>query len=452
MKGMSKTLKNEKGITLIALVITIVILIILAGIAINLVVGQDGIIQKAKLSKQQHLIGQYKENIELAKAELRVNNDTEYSLENLCSLLASKTDWVADAHVDGDKIYLITTDGYEFNITLEATEFIGINGEAVPTPEPTSAPAVITISADPENNSTPATSLDIDIEVTSTKNITNALGYYAWKLNTPSTVADGEWEEITLTSSGATTRTGMIPASRPDNGNYYLWIKTVVDGQTETEYFGPYVFQPKPTAENLVGYVSDVKTENNSQGTVVAGRDEHVFAGWTLCYDLIRNGSYIYTNEPITPGPTTNIPVIQGDIVYVKYSKTGESDVTIQVNVTQLVIAYRIHYDLNGGTGTIADSVAYGSNSVSVTASEPVYDGKAFAGWNTQANGQGTSYAANAAVAVTEANHVKTLYAQWDDLTASNVEFEPNDANWLVNNVGDALDYLYNELGNSVSN
>ena len=37
---------NEKGITLIALVVTIVVLLILAGISINLVLGENGIIKK----------------------------------------------------------------------------------------------------------------------------------------------------------------------------------------------------------------------------------------------------------------------------------------------------------------------------------------------------------------------------------------------------------------------
>ena len=42
---------DNKGITLIALVITIVILIILATISMNLIFGDDGLISKAKLSK-----------------------------------------------------------------------------------------------------------------------------------------------------------------------------------------------------------------------------------------------------------------------------------------------------------------------------------------------------------------------------------------------------------------
>ena len=44
-------LKNRKGITLVALVVTIVVLLILAGVSINLVLGNNGIIAKAKETK-----------------------------------------------------------------------------------------------------------------------------------------------------------------------------------------------------------------------------------------------------------------------------------------------------------------------------------------------------------------------------------------------------------------
>ena len=44
-------MKNNKGITLVALVVTIVVLLILAGVSINLVLGNNGIIAKAKDAK-----------------------------------------------------------------------------------------------------------------------------------------------------------------------------------------------------------------------------------------------------------------------------------------------------------------------------------------------------------------------------------------------------------------
>lgn len=48
-------MKKAKGITLIALVITVVILIILAGVAINLTIGENGIFSKAKYARDKYL-------------------------------------------------------------------------------------------------------------------------------------------------------------------------------------------------------------------------------------------------------------------------------------------------------------------------------------------------------------------------------------------------------------
>ena len=45
---MKKTFKNTAGITLIALVVTIVVLLILAGVSVNALFGDSGIIEKAK--------------------------------------------------------------------------------------------------------------------------------------------------------------------------------------------------------------------------------------------------------------------------------------------------------------------------------------------------------------------------------------------------------------------
>ena len=43
-----KKLKSSNGITLIALIITIVVLLILAGVSINMVIGENGLINKAQ--------------------------------------------------------------------------------------------------------------------------------------------------------------------------------------------------------------------------------------------------------------------------------------------------------------------------------------------------------------------------------------------------------------------
>ena len=50
---MRKNLKNQKGITLIALVVTIIILLILAGISIATLTGENGLLNKANVAKEE---------------------------------------------------------------------------------------------------------------------------------------------------------------------------------------------------------------------------------------------------------------------------------------------------------------------------------------------------------------------------------------------------------------
>ena len=47
-----KKVKGRKGITLIALVITVIVILILAGITISAISGENGIIQKAEQAKK----------------------------------------------------------------------------------------------------------------------------------------------------------------------------------------------------------------------------------------------------------------------------------------------------------------------------------------------------------------------------------------------------------------
>lgn len=89
---------KNKGITLIALVITIVVLLILAGISISFLVGDNGILNKAKTAKQNSdLAGQEEEN-RLASYEEFLNGGTSRSgivESNLINGFNIKTDSVS---------------------------------------------------------------------------------------------------------------------------------------------------------------------------------------------------------------------------------------------------------------------------------------------------------------------------------------------------------------------
>lgn len=75
---------KEFGITLISFVITIIILIILAGVAINLSIGENGIFTKAKNASEKYKIAQIRETVELGILDVEmkeVNLGNEVTVE-----------------------------------------------------------------------------------------------------------------------------------------------------------------------------------------------------------------------------------------------------------------------------------------------------------------------------------------------------------------------------------
>lgn len=72
---------NKNGITLITLIITIIILLILAAVTINMMLGENGLINKAKLSIDKHKIASAMEETTLALAEVQMEMLTDKTVE-----------------------------------------------------------------------------------------------------------------------------------------------------------------------------------------------------------------------------------------------------------------------------------------------------------------------------------------------------------------------------------
>ncbi|MDR0909794.1 MAG: InlB B-repeat-containing protein [Spirochaetaceae bacterium] len=96
----------------------------------------------------------------------------------------------------------------------------------------------------------------------------------------------------------------------------------------------------------------------------------------------------------------------------------GDS-ITVTANITLYAqwldpdaVYYTVTYNANGGTGTApSEQTVESGKSITVAAQGSITNsGKTFNGWNTNAGGTGTAYAAGASITVT-ANI--TLYAQW---------------------------------------
>ena len=85
----SSNLKNTKGVTLIALVITIIVLLILAGVTIQTLTGDNGLLQKAQTAKEENEKAKELELIKLAVASAKLAGKGTITKDNLESELKS---------------------------------------------------------------------------------------------------------------------------------------------------------------------------------------------------------------------------------------------------------------------------------------------------------------------------------------------------------------------------
>ena len=70
-------LKENKGVTLVALVITIIVLLILAGVTLSMVMGDSGIFSKANKASSETTISSAKDAVRLATLEAVTDQYTD---------------------------------------------------------------------------------------------------------------------------------------------------------------------------------------------------------------------------------------------------------------------------------------------------------------------------------------------------------------------------------------
>ena len=100
--------KGERAITLIALVITIIILLILAGITINLLLGENGILNRAKEGKIGTEVAREKEILQMSLAGIQADNEGNLIFDEN-TLLKELKNYTNDVEVtkSGNKMYLV---------------------------------------------------------------------------------------------------------------------------------------------------------------------------------------------------------------------------------------------------------------------------------------------------------------------------------------------------------
>lgn len=128
---MKNILKQNKAITLVALVVTIVVLLILAGVTLKLVLDNNGIIQKSKEARSETIVADEKSKVEMAylSAALKKLGDTvtaeELQEELDSSVGAGKT--VVTSNGDGTLNVLFNETGHNYNVDEGTVEKVEID-------------------------------------------------------------------------------------------------------------------------------------------------------------------------------------------------------------------------------------------------------------------------------------------------------------------------------------
>ena len=247
-------LKSKKGITLVALVVTTVVLLILAGVSINLVLGDNGIIKKANQAASVTKEAEVKEAINRTILEFYLTNDYA-TLEDF--LKAKAEDGSIDSvtkNADGT----LTVKKGNYSVTVEnkanssgGSSSGGNTGEETQTPEIKIGEAKVVANSDGTGTA-----------------ITEAASVYL-----------GNTLYITFSYSitgGTTTVDKTIPYAVTANGTYTFTVTGTVNGKSYTKNVSVTVNQFKDVYEltysdGIVYMPEGFKIAKGSASTVQGG-------------------------------------------------------------------------------------------------------------------------------------------------------------------------------------
>ena len=199
---------NKHGITLIALVVTIVVMLILAGITIQTAIGEGGIINLANEAKEQQIIASYKDRIGIVGINWSLNRalDDTVTVDDLwqdmqdAKIINNKETDVEKVDEKGN--YIITVpEGYKFQIHINEyddveIDYIGKEDELLPYINE------ITVISQTTNS--------VELQVSVSRLNGGTLNYYYKEKGEPDEnyqLIKGDTTELTASISGLTDKT-----------------------------------------------------------------------------------------------------------------------------------------------------------------------------------------------------------------------------------------------------
>ncbi len=124
---MKRIIKNEKGITLIALVVTIVVMLILATVSIAMLLGRDSLVENAGIAKENTEKAELKEQIQIAIVNAMAKDaQGELTTSNLKTELENQGFTVTSInetnYLEQEGIFVDFSDGKQFAISNEGAK------------------------------------------------------------------------------------------------------------------------------------------------------------------------------------------------------------------------------------------------------------------------------------------------------------------------------------------
>ena len=258
--------KEKNGITLIALVITITVLLILAGISLNALNGENGIINSVISSKEKEEISTEKGIVKMSASQALDEDISniiyEYTLQKKLDNNAGegKTNVTEDESfivkfIETQRVYNVDNDG---NV-----EYLGKENEIV---------NQATITANPTSNTTPKLTQEVEIIVRtllSTESTSLNL-IYAWNQSEEEMPEETKFVKANLIGETRTKRTNVISVDTIA-GDYYLWVKLMIGEETTTKCFGPYTIKDNTT---LIACNTESESTSSFLGNANISRNE----------------------------------------------------------------------------------------------------------------------------------------------------------------------------------
>ena len=299
--------KSQNGITLLALVITIIVLLILASISINMITGDNSILQNAIHAREQAEINDEKEQIEIASTQaMSKDKYGDLRKESLIAQLDKIRGKLPTAVTGDDELYVeCTGSGRMFSISPDGT--VGYIGDIE------TAKSIVKIKANRESNTTPQLVQEVTLTISTIMEYANdeLTIHYGW--TTDETAEPEQYESATVTETGKLrNRTANVSTSRfGTENNYYLWLKVKVleTGKETTKKFGPYAvkenttlvaseYNPTATSKFLGG---NLQRNQIKKITFVDSLQGHTPTADKVCWDVSTNkkGKILAWYEPI---------------------------------------------------------------------------------------------------------------------------------------------------------